>query len=521
MLSPREKQILKHKQNGLSNERIGELLGLKTGSVRTISHIIVLKCTGKYEQKSKKQRKTSIDYKQFTDNSVLSTKEKEVLKYRQEGVPGRKIAEILGIKIESVWCISHTIVLKCTGQYDAKKRYEYSKKSMQKRLENDEQYAENMQAYRREYMRQYNEKNKEKRKEKNTERLREYHREYYKKHKEKIKEYQREYQKKRKLESTKPKSDKTKTEKIKSERRIATEQRNAEIYQRYLNGENMTDIGKDIGLSRQRIHVIISDIKKRNEDKKIKRSCVVCGKAFKGTAHNLYCSSECKNIVAEQRAKKHTGEIWQGMEILDMFIKNNKEYAVLNCKVCGKQFQCRYDSLVRGQKSCGCDQSKPSERSEIIGKKFGMLTPVEEIGSKNGSILYLCKCDCGGEIKTTAKNLNYGSAKSCGCKNIERFKNADREAWGWKDGTNTRALERGTMWNTNTSGVKGVSWNTSNKGWIVRITYKSKVYHLGTFKKDEMDAAIEVRKEAEKAVLEKRFDEWIVEYKRGKDAQKS
>lgn len=72
---------------------------------------------------------TKVDYRAFTDDSLLTDQEKEVLKYRKEGVPGRKIAEKLGIKIETVWTISHNIVLKCTGKYDGKKHYEYVKKS--------------------------------------------------------------------------------------------------------------------------------------------------------------------------------------------------------------------------------------------------------------------------------------------------------------------------------------------------------------------------------------------------------
>ena len=64
---------------------------------------------------------TRVDYKKFTDDSMLSPQEKEVLRYRKKGVPGRNIAEKLGVKIETVWTISHNIVLKCTGKYEEKK----------------------------------------------------------------------------------------------------------------------------------------------------------------------------------------------------------------------------------------------------------------------------------------------------------------------------------------------------------------------------------------------------------------
>lgn len=250
----------------------------------------------------------------------------------------------------------------------------------------------------------------------------------------------------------------------------------------------------------------------------MKGICKICGKEFeKSSAHNMYCSDECRKIGCEKSAKKHIGETWQGMKIEDMFIRNEKLYAVLSCRVCGKKFFCRYDSLQRGQKSCGCDTAKPSSRSIVIGKKFGRLTPVREVGSRRGSVLYLCKCDCGNSFYATAKDLNYGSVTSCGCKNIDRLKNVDKEAWGWVDGTNTRSIEHGTMYKSNTSGARGVSWSTSNNGWIVRITYKGKVYHLGTFKDREFETAKNVRKEAEKAILENRFYEWVKKYKENRE----
>lgn len=108
----------------------------------------------------------------------------------------------------------------------------------------------------------------------------------------------------------------------------------------------------------------------------MKGICKICGKEFeKPCAHNMYCSDECRKIGCEKSAKKHIGETWQGMKIEDMFIRNGKLYAVLSCRVCGKKFSCRYDSLQRGQKSCGCDTAKPSSRSIVIGKKIREANP--------------------------------------------------------------------------------------------------------------------------------------------------
>lgn len=49
--------------------------------------------------------------------------------------------------------------------------------------------------------------------------------------------------------------------------------------------------------------------------------------------------------------------------------------------------------------------------SNLIGQKFGMLTPYEYvIGSK-----WKCHCDCGNEVIVPTAKLTSGHTKSCGC----------------------------------------------------------------------------------------------------------
>lgn len=60
-------------------------------------------------------------------------------------------------------------------------------------------------------------------------------------------------------------------------------------------------------------------------------------------------------------------------------------------------------------------------RPSLIGKRFGRLTVVERVGqSANRSYIWLCKCDCGGEVRVRTGNLNFGGAQSCGCLRLER-----------------------------------------------------------------------------------------------------
>lgn len=58
----------------------------------------------------------------------------------------------------------------------------------------------------------------------------------------------------------------------------------------------------------------------------------------------------------------------------------------------------------------------------LIGQKFGKLTPIKYIGkTKDGHFLWLCECDCGNEKIIRGGNLKNKQTKSCGC--IVREKN--------------------------------------------------------------------------------------------------
>lgn len=58
----------------------------------------------------------------------------------------------------------------------------------------------------------------------------------------------------------------------------------------------------------------------------------------------------------------------------------------------------------------------------LTGQKFGRLTVIEQAGRKCGSILWRCKCECGGEAFCMSSNLRNGNSRSCGCLRKENFK---------------------------------------------------------------------------------------------------
>ena len=56
---------------------------------------------------------------------------------------------------------------------------------------------------------------------------------------------------------------------------------------------------------------------------------------------------------------------------------------------------------------------------DLSGQKFGRLTVIERLLERRNhdyrSALWLCRCDCGNEVRTYAGYLKSGNTKSCGC----------------------------------------------------------------------------------------------------------
>lgn len=76
---------------------------------------------------------------------------------------------------------------------------------------------------------------------------------------------------------------------------------------------------------------------------------------------------------------------------------------------------------------------------DITNQRFGMLTAIKRVGSKNGRALWLCKCDCGNTKLILAKSLRYGEVVSCGCKHLNNLRTnaithnhyVERLYWVW------------------------------------------------------------------------------------------
>lgn len=65
---------------------------------------------------------------------------------------------------------------------------------------------------------------------------------------------------------------------------------------------------------------------------------------------------------------------------------------------------------------CGCVSKVKPGRRDISGMRFGRLTAIEPTGETvGGSAVWRCSCSCGGEVRAPLHQLTAGYRKSCGC----------------------------------------------------------------------------------------------------------
>lgn len=63
----------------------------------------------------------------------------------------------------------------------------------------------------------------------------------------------------------------------------------------------------------------------------------------------------------------------------------------------------------------------------LTGQRFGRLVAVEPTDERrHGSVMWVCKCDCGNLCKIRASHLTYYGTKSCGCIQKEMLGNMTR-----------------------------------------------------------------------------------------------
>ncbi|KKN75695.1 hypothetical protein LCGC14_0377980 [marine sediment metagenome] len=111
-----------------------------------------------------------------------------------------------------------------------------------------------------------------------------------------------------------------------------------------------------------------------------------------------------------------TGHKYDRLTIIRYAGRNAYREALWLCFCdCGGEIVTRGSSLRLGDtKSCGC--LRKDKKINEIGNKYGRLTVIND-GHQNarGAFHWLCLCDCGAKVTIKGGHLRSGATKSCGC----------------------------------------------------------------------------------------------------------
>lgn len=210
-------------------------------------------------------------------------------------------------------------------------------------------------------------------------------------------------------------------------------------------------------------------------------------------------------------AKDRIGTTVKGFKILDYKRENGRTYFYVICPVCSDKKWMRSDTLNNPKVvSCGCYNKENNYKKgiDITNHSFGRLTaikPTEDRDKYNGSVIWLCKCNCGKMLYVSQSRLVKGEIESCGCLQKETMSNNMKKASAKRNefrinDTDIKALERSKK-----NPHSGVTYDKPRGMWKATITFKKKIYYLGRY--HSFSEALKVRKVAEQALFDD-FLEW-------------
>lgn len=141
-------------------------------------------------------------------------------------------------------------------------------------------------------------------------------------------------------------------------------------------------------------------------------------------------SCGCVNKNALSQRIDYVGQKFCHLTVKKMLYnyKNNQTYCECDCD-CGNKTITYMGSVKSGKtKSCGCQEiqsryGRKNHEKDLIGQQFGHLTVIGLTDKRysNGSVGWLCECDCGNEIIIRSGNLLRGKTRSCGCNKTSKY----------------------------------------------------------------------------------------------------
>lgn len=219
------------------------------------------------------------------------------------------------------------------------------------------------------------------------------------------------------------------------------------------------------------------------------------------------------------RVKDLSGQRFGRLVVLhrDESAPSGRSKWVCRCE-CGEIVSVLRNHLVSGStKACGGDCARKKVNfKDITGQRFGRLVALEATGKKEKSgrsYIWKCQCDCGNICYVSGSHLRSGDTRSCGCLASEHgqeiIKKALAESKKYQiSDTDVRVLLPDRMQSNNTSGRRGVSWDSSVKLWKAYITFRKHRYYLGSSR--DFETAVQYREEAER-MIHGEFLDWYAE----------
>lgn len=174
------------------------------------------------------------------------------------------------------------------------------------------------------------------------------------------------------------------------------------------------------------------------------RVCRTCQKTFKGGPRAYYCPS-CRaererESMRRYKRNKRAGNI-RPLGSKDECERCGGEYTVQGgnqrfCSTCQPIHNVEHDRTTslafyhENKERINPPRNERRKRgrkgipaTDIIGQRFGRLTPLEEANHIGNLRRFLCRCDCGNETIVRLAALRSGNTTSCGCLHGEVFKN--------------------------------------------------------------------------------------------------
>lgn len=170
--------------------------------------------------------------------------------------------------------------------------------------------------------------------------------------------------------------------------------------------------------------------------------------------------------------------------------------------------------------SCGClakekleevhrNNIKDKNKLDLTGNVFGQLKVLEKVSGIGCETRWKCEClACGKIFDTSQWALIGGNSRSCGCMISKRASERSRESFGHIDSTCVSLIASKKNYTSNTSGVRGVSYNKRLGKYSAYIIFKGKWYNLGYYV--ELEDAKKAREQAEEELFGN-FLKWYYE----------